>query len=65
MDDREDKYSWIGPYMYSAQSVVVRATGDIKSLGDLEGKKFAVQTTKTEGFSENARMIPYPMPNKI
>lgn len=51
MDDREDKYSWIGPYMYSSQSVVVRATGDIKSLGDLEGKKFAVQTsTKAEEF---------------
>ncbi len=39
MNEREDKYQWAGPYMYSRQMVVVRAESEIRTLQDLKGKK--------------------------
>ena len=49
MTDREEKYEWAGPYLYSRQMVVVRTESGIYSLEDLEGKWVAVQaTTKAE-----------------
>lgn len=43
MNDREDLFSWAGPYMHSRQVVVVKASSDIRSLSDLNGKSIAVQ----------------------
>ena len=49
MNERENKYQWAGPYMYSRQMVVVRAESEIKKVQDLKGKRVAVQaTTKAE-----------------
>ena len=49
MTDREDKYQWAGPYMYSRQTVAVRDDSGISELSDLAGKRVAVQaTTKAE-----------------
>ena len=49
MNEREDKYQWAGPYMYSRQMVVVRDASEIRTLQDLKGKRIAVQaTTKAE-----------------
>lgn len=45
MDGRENEYRWAGPYMVSRQVVAVDMESDIYSLGDLEGKTIAVQTT--------------------
>lgn len=45
MTDREDSYTWAGPYMSSTQSVVVRADSDITSLSELDGRCVAVQAT--------------------
>ena len=45
MTDREDKYQWAGPYMYSRQMVAVREDSGIYKLSDLEGKRIAVQAT--------------------
>lgn len=51
MTDREDKYQWAGPYLYSRQVVAVRADSDIYTLDDLEGKRIGVQaTTKAENI---------------
>ena len=55
MTDREDKYQWAGPYMYSRQMVVVRNDSGIYELSDLAGKRVAVQaTTKAEMTFLNA-----------
>ena len=45
MNGRENEYQWAGPYLYSSQSVVVRFDSDIQQLGELTGKKVAVQET--------------------
>ena len=45
MNGREDRYRWAGPYMYSRQVVIVQADSDIYGLGDLNGKRIAVQTS--------------------
>ena len=45
MTDREDKYQWAGPYMYSRQVVVVRDDSGIYDLSDLAGKRVAAQAT--------------------
>ena len=45
MTDREDKYNWAGPYMYSRQVIVVRKDRGINSFADLKGKRIAVQST--------------------
>ena len=43
VDGREDRYQWAGPYMYSRQVVIVRSDSDIRSAGDLNGRRVAVQ----------------------
>ncbi len=49
MTDREDRYQWAGPYMYSRQVIAVRADSDIHAMADLAGKRVGVQaTTKAE-----------------
>ncbi len=51
MTDREDKYQWAGPYMYSRQVVAVRASSNIYTIQDLAGKRIGVQaTTKAENL---------------
>ena len=45
MNGREDRYRWAGPYMYSRQVVMVQASSDIYGLGDLNGKRIAVQSS--------------------
>ncbi len=51
MTDRESKYQWAGPYMYSRQVVAVRADSDIYTLADLKDKRIGVQaTTKAENL---------------
>lgn len=47
MNDREDAYLWVGPYMYSRQVVAVKSDSEIEKLGDLEGKRVAVQEDTT------------------
>ncbi len=61
MTDREEKYEWAGPYMYSRQVVAVRADSDIWSLADLEGKRVAVQTT-TKAENLFLHVIDSPLP---
>ena len=39
MTDREDKYNWAGPYMYSRHIVVVNKDSGIENLADLKGKR--------------------------
>ena len=49
MNEREDKYQWAGPYLYSRQMVVVKNESEIQTIQDLKGKRIAVQaTTKAE-----------------
>ena len=49
MNEREEKYQWAGPYLYSRQMVVVKNESEIQTLSDLKGKRIAVQaTTKAE-----------------
>ena len=51
MNEREEQYTWAGPYMYSADGIVVAADSDIQSLADLEGKTVAVEVnSKAEDF---------------
>ena len=49
MNEREEKYQWAGPYLYSRQMVAVKKESEIQTLQDLKGKRIAVQaTTKAE-----------------
>lgn len=43
MQDREDDYTWVGPYMANNQVFVVTADSDIASKADLAGKAVEVQ----------------------
>lgn len=45
MTGREDKYEWVGPYMYSRQVVAVKSASDIYELSDLADKRIGVQIT--------------------
>lgn len=45
MNDREDKYQWAGPYMYSRQVIAVSSDSDIQTFDDLAGKNIGVQDT--------------------
>ena len=47
MSEREEQYTWAGPYMYSHQIAVVRADSGITSLSELTGKRAAVQASTT------------------
>lgn len=60
MNDRADKYRWVGPYMNSRQVVAVKQESNIKSLSDLKDRKVAVQSsTKAEQlFTEKSGNIP-------
>lgn len=54
MTGREEEYLWAGPYLYTRQVVMVKNTGGILNLSDLEGKKVAVQIgSKPEGYFLN------------
>ena len=51
MNEREEQYTWAGPYMYSSERVVVSADSNIWSLADLQGKSVAVEVdSKAEDF---------------
>lgn len=56
INGREADYAWAGPYMHSRQVVVVKATSDIRTLKDLNGKNIAVQNASKpdELFSDDA-----------
>ena len=58
MNDREDLYAWVGPYLFSNQSVMVKEDSDIYSLADLKNKIVAVQaTSKAEwAFAHNEEL---------
>lgn len=43
MEDREDKYTFVGPYMANRQVFVVAESSKIKTLSDLKGKTVEVQ----------------------
>lgn len=43
MDGQEDRYAWVGPYMYSRQIVAVMYDSPIQHLSDLSGKSVAVR----------------------
>lgn len=43
MEGKEEKYQWVGPYLYASEVVVVQADSGIASLADLAGKRVAVQ----------------------
>lgn len=60
MNDREEKYCWVGPYTNSRQVVAVRNDSDIYKLSDLEGRQVAVQSsTKAEQlFTEHGDLLP-------
>lgn len=54
MNDREDLYAWVGPYLFSNQVVMVKEDSDIYSLTDLKDKIVGVQaTSKAEWAFEN------------
>lgn len=54
MNDREELYAWIGPYLFSNQVVMVKEDSDIYSLTDLKDKIVGVQaTSKAEWAFEN------------
>ena len=43
MAGQEERYAWVGPYMYSRQVVAVLADSDLYGLQDLTGKFLAVK----------------------
>lgn len=43
MEEREDQYLWVGPYLYTRRVLAVRSGSDIKTIADLKGKTVAVQ----------------------
>ncbi len=43
MEEREDRYLWAGPYLYTRRVLAVRTGSDIKTIADLKGKTIAVQ----------------------
>ena len=47
MNEREDVYTWAGPYLYSRQVALVRADSDYTELSQLAGKRAAVQASTT------------------
>ncbi len=51
MTDREEKYTWAGPYLYSRQVIAVKKESSIYALEDLKDKRVGVQaTTKAENL---------------
>lgn len=44
INGREDKYTWIGPYVDNSQVVLVNKDSGIETLDDLKGKIVVVQT---------------------
>lgn len=58
MNDREDLYAWVGPYLFSNQFVMVKKDSDIYSLADLKGRIVGVQaTSKAEwAFEHNEEL---------
>ena len=49
-ETRQEKYDFVGPYLYIPKQVVVRSDNDsIKSVEDLAGKKVATNMTSTTG----------------
>lgn len=61
MTDREEKYQWAGPYMYSRQVVAVRTDSDIYTLEDLKDRRVGVQaTTKAENLFLHIVSSPLP-----
>lgn len=70
MNDRENNYTWAGPYMHSRQVVVVNASSNIHSIDDLDGKRIAVQNGSkpeqlflTESVSGASASRVYSFPN--
>ncbi len=59
--DREEKYQWSGPYMYSRQVVAVKADSNIKTLADLANKRIGVQAT-TKGENLFLHVVKSPLP---
>ena len=51
MEEREDKYLWAGPYLYTRRVLAVRADSDIKTIEDLEGKTIAVIGYGSQGHA--------------
>lgn len=45
MEGQEERYAWVGPYMYSRQVVAVLENSSIYHLKDLKGKKVAVRVS--------------------
>ena len=43
MNELEDDYSWVGPYMNGRQVVAILKSSNLKSLNDLQGKRVAVK----------------------
>ena len=66
MNERENKYQWAGPYMYSRQMVAVRSDSQIYALKDLEGKRAAAQaTTKASGVFLHEIDSPVPQLKQV
>lgn len=61
MDGQEDRYAWVGPYMYSRQIVAVMYDSPIRHLSDLEGKSVAVRVgskAETTFLEHNENGVP-------
>ncbi len=63
MTDRQDLYTWAGPYLYSRQVVAVRTDSKIYAIKDLKDKRVAVQvTTKAESLFQKRTPSLVPIP---